>query len=169
MTEEEKVSDFYTEQLIKKQTGFKDTLKKAGLIALAVASLFLGAFIPFGMLISILIIVFVCAMFMRMDVEYEYLFVNGDLDVDKIMHKSKRKRIFSTDAEEMALLAPENDPKLGEYRNVKVLDVSSGAEHARRYALVTVHNGETIKLIFEPNDTIIEGMFLKAPRKVVRR
>ena len=31
----------------------------------------------------------------KTDLEYEYLFVNGELDIDMIMSKSKRKRVKS--------------------------------------------------------------------------
>ena len=44
----EKMDDFYTEQLIKKQADSKDTLKKAGLIVLTVLSVLLVFAIPVG-------------------------------------------------------------------------------------------------------------------------
>ena len=48
------------------------------------------------------------------------------------------------------------------------MDFSSGMADAKRYVLVTAENGQVTKLVFEPNETIIEGMFLMAPRKVKR-
>ena len=46
-------------------------------------------------------------MFRNLNVEYEYVFVNGDLDIDKIMNKARRKkRMSSVDADQMELLAP---------------------------------------------------------------
>lgn len=33
-------------------------------------------------------------MFRNLNVEYEYVFVNGDLDIDKIMNKARRKGCF---------------------------------------------------------------------------
>ena len=120
------MSDFYTEQLVKKQT------------------------------------------IRRLDVEYEYLYVNGDLDIDKIMHKAKRKRVFSTNISNMELLAPEGAEELNQYRNAHVADYSSGMAGAKKYVLVVAENGQITKLVFEPNETIIEGMFLMAPRKVKR-
>lgn len=163
------MSDFYTEQLIKKQPNMKDTLKKAGLIALAVVSVLVVFVFPFGIIVPIIVIALVCFLFTRLDIEYEYLYVNGDLDIDKIMHKSKRKRVFSTNVKEIELLAPAGDPRLDQYHNAKVLDFSSGVESQKRYVLVVTRNGGVTKLIFEPNETIIEGMFLMAPRKVVRK
>ena len=40
------------------------------------------------------------------DLEYEYLFVNGELDIDKIMAKSKRKKAKTVDLTEADLIAP---------------------------------------------------------------
>lgn len=162
------MSDFYTEQLVKKQTGTKDMVIKAFLVAAAIVSVLVVFIFPLGLLVPIIVIALVWFAMTRMDVEYEYLYVNGDLDIDKIMHKSKRKKVFSANAKEIELLAPIDAPQLSQYHNAKVIDLSSGASDARRYALITARNGGVEKLIFEPNDTIIEGLFMLAPRKVVR-
>lgn len=78
------MDDFYTEQLIKKATDSKDTLKKVGLIALTVVSVLLVFVIPVGIILPVVMIVIDVLMFRNLNVEYEYVFVNGDLDIDKI-------------------------------------------------------------------------------------
>ena len=88
------MDDFYTEQLIKKQADSKDTLKKVGLIALTVVSVLLVFVIPVGIILPVVMIVIDVLMFRNLNVEYEYVFVNGDLDIDKIMNKARRKRMF---------------------------------------------------------------------------
>ena len=80
------MDDFYTEQLIKKQADSKDTLKKVGLIALTVVSVLLVFVIPVGIILPVVMIVIDVLMFRNLNVEYEYVFVNGDLDIDKIMN-----------------------------------------------------------------------------------
>ena len=87
------MDDFYTEQLIKKQADSKDTLKKVGLIALTVVSVLLVFVIPVGIILPVVMIVIDVLMFRNLNVEYEYVFVNGDLDIDKIMNKARRKRM----------------------------------------------------------------------------
>lgn len=77
------MDDFYTEQLIKKQADSKDTLKKVGLIALTVVSVLLVFVIPVGIILPVVMIVIDVLMFRNLNVEYEYVFVNGDLDIDK--------------------------------------------------------------------------------------
>ena len=37
------------------------------------------------------------------------------------------------------------------------------------YALIASNKGEVCKVLFEPNETIVEGFFVKAPRKVIRK
>ncbi len=162
------MSDFYTEQLVKKQTTMKDVFIKALLVALAIVSVFVVLMFPVAIIVPVIVIAVVVVLIRRLDVEYEYLYVNGDLDIDKIMHKAKRKRVFSMNINSMELLAQEGADELSQYRNARVLDFSSGMADAKRYVLVTAENGQVTKLVFEPNETIIEGMFLMAPRKVKR-
>lgn len=163
------MSDFYTEQLIKKQTGMKDVVIKAVLVAVAIVSVLTVFIFPMGLLIPIIVIALVWFLMTRLNVEYEYLYVNGDLDIDKIMNKSKRKRVFSANVDSMELLAPVNSPRLDQFQNARVINLSSGNADARLYALIVSGNGQMSKLIFEPNDTIIEGIYMLAPRKVVRQ
>lgn len=163
------MSDFYTEQLVKKQTGMKDMVTKAVLVAMAIVSVLAVFIMPMGLIVPIVVIALVWFLISRLNVEYEYLYVNGDLDIDKIMNKSKRKRVFSANVDSMELLAPVNSPRLDQFGNARVINLSSGNADARLYALIVTNNGQMTKLIFEPNDTIIEGVFMLAPRKVVRQ
>lgn len=162
------MSDFYTEQLVKKQTTMKDVFIKALLVAVAIVSVFVVLMFPVAIIVPVIVITAVVFLVRRLDVEYEYLYVNGDLDIDKIMHKAKRKRVFSTNISSMELLAPEGADELNQFRNARVVDLSSGRADAKRYVLVVAENGQITKLVFEPNDTIVEGIFLMAPRKVKR-
>ena len=89
------MSDYYTEQLVKKRADMKDVFIKALLVALTIVSVLIVFLFPFGIILPVGMIVLDVFMFRRMNVEYEYLYVNGDLDIDKIMNKAKRKRVFS--------------------------------------------------------------------------
>lgn len=161
------MSDFYTEQLVKKRTEFKDIFLKALLTALTIVSVLIVFMFPFGIILPIVMIVLDVFMFRRLNVEYEYLYVNGDLDIDKIMNRSKRKRVFTAHVNDLELLAPVKEPELRQYGDAKTFDYSSRNDDARLYALIVIDRGQKTKVIFEPNDTIIEGFKMLAPRKVV--
>lgn len=164
------MGDFYTEQLIKKRTDGKDIAMKILLVVVTVISFFIAFFMPFLILLPIVMIVADVILFRRMDVEYEYIYINGDLDIDKVMHKEKRKHMFSVNVNDMEMLAPEGAFQLQTYRTGKVYDYSSGdASSGNRYVLVFTKSGETSKVIFEPNKDLVEGFFLMAPRKVIRK
>ncbi len=164
------MSDFYTEQLIKKRTDGKDIAMKILLIAVTVISFFIAFLMPFLLLLPIVLIAADIFLFRRMDVEYEYIYINGDLDIDKVMHKEKRKHMLSMNVQDMELLAPEGSFQLQSYRTGKVYDYSSGDPSATgRYVLVFTRSGETVKVLFEPNRDLVEGFFLLAPRKVIRK
>ena len=154
------MDDFYTEQLIKKQANSKDMLKKVGLIAITVVSVLLAFVIPIGIILPIVMIVIDVLVIRSLNVEYEYVFVNGDLDIDKIMNKSRRKRMFSIDAEQMELLAPVGAVELMQYKKAKTYDYTSGTGKAPVYALIASDKGEVKQILFEPNETIIEGFFI---------
>mgnify|MGYP000149308937 CR=1 FL=1 len=120
-------------------------------------------------ILPVLAVILDVLMFRRLNVEYEYLFVNGDLDIDKIMNKAKRKRMFSANVNDLEILAPADSIEVRQYQKAKTYNYSSGSGQAALYALVVSERGEQKKIIFEPNDTIVEGFYMMAPRKVVRK
>lgn len=162
------MNDYYTEQLVKKQTDMKDMLIKAVLIAVTIVSFLIVLMFPVGLILPIVMIVLDVFMFRRLNVEYEYLFLNGDLDIDKIMNKSKRKKVFSASVADMEFFAPVDAVELRQYQNARTFDFSSGDRQAKRYAMVISGKGELKKVVIEPNDTIVEGLYMMAPRKVLR-
>lgn len=160
------MSDYYTEQLVKQKTTASTVLAKTVLIAVTAASFGLVYLIPFAIIAPVIMILIDIVCFKRMDLEFEYLYVNGDLDIDKIMAKQKRKKVFETNVKNIEVLAPKGSIELQQYQNVKAHDYSSGVAGRRLYELVTVEKGHTVKIVFEPNDIILEGMKMLAPRKV---
>ena len=165
----EKMGDFYVELLVKKKPGFKDNLKKILLIVLVILSLATVLKYVFGVLLVIAAIAFAVFMFGRLDVEYEYLYFNGDLDIDVIYRKMKRKRVFSVNVSDIEMLAPADSIEVKHYDRLKTSDYSSGTGNANKYVMIVSRNGQKERIIFEPNEKIVEDFFYKAPRKVIRK
>ena len=163
------MSDFYTEQLIKKQKGKRETLMLMGLIALLMLGIMALLISAVGIVVMIIAVVAGVIVFRQMNLEYEYLFVNGDFDVDKIMNKSRRKHLFSMNVNDLEILAPEGAAELKNYKTAATLDFTSGRKDVRRYGMVIAERGQKTMIIFEPNDVIVEGFFMLAPRKVIRK
>ena len=77
----------------------------------------------------------------------------------------KRKRLFSVNVKTLEVLAPTGSVELQQYKNVKAYDCSSNTGN-KTYEMVFVKSEKTVKVIFEPNETILNGMRMFAPRKV---
>ena len=93
-------------------------------------------------------------------VEFEYLYVDKEISVDKILNKTKRKKVEKFETESMEIFAPINSWHLD-----NVTDYSSGVagQPDRRY--VMIYSGDR-KIIFEPSEAMVKALQSVAPRKV---
>lgn len=164
------MSDLYTELLVKKEKTPKDSLIKYGLIALTALSALAGLFIhPFCLIGAVLLGIADYFILPKTDLEYEYLFVNGEFDVDVIMSQQKRKRVCSFSLKESDIAAPVKSHRMDYYnnnQNMKVMDYSSGNPEHEQFAIITRVNEETCKVIIEPDQDLKDKMKKTAPGKV---
>lgn len=87
------MSDLYSEFLVKKEPTSKDAITKYGLIGLTVLAAVAGLLFNFLFLLAAVVLGIACYFIVpKTDLEYEYLFVNGEMDIDMVMAKSKRKK-----------------------------------------------------------------------------
>lgn len=161
------MTDYLIEQLVKQNKTKSTVWKQAGLIlATILAGYLMLAFHPmFGLLLLAMILADVI-LFRRMKLEFEYSYFEGDLDIDKIMNMTSRKRVFSTSVKDMELIAPTGAPQLRPYQDLKVLDCSSNTEDILTYEIVGTYKGNKMRVIFEPNDKMLSAMRDLSPRKV---
>lgn len=85
------------------------------------------------------IVLGVCAylfIFPGTDLEFEYLFVNGELDIDKIMAKSKRKRVKSLNITECDIMAPLNSHRMDYYNSNQKLKVQDFPPEIRNISVL---------------------------------
>ena len=162
------MNEFFTEHLVKRRNTVATTLKKVGLIIATIIVLFF-AFLYLGALAMFIVIgLFYLDSFLlgRMNLEFEYIYYNGDMDIDKIMNMQSRKRMFSTNIKEVEVVAPEGSDALRPFQGLKLLDFSSMEPERKKYVMVTSYKGEKVRVLIEPNDVILNGMKYLAPRKV---
>lgn len=164
------MGDLYSELLVKRRSTAKDVLIKVGLGALTALAVLAGFILPFVWLVAIGLGVACYFIFPRTDLEYEYLFVNGELDVDVIMGKAKRKSLKSFQLKEVEMIAPLNSHRVDYYKGntaMRTLDYSSGIEDHKRYLMIAADgdNG-ACKVILEPDQEMLDCMKKSAPSKV---
>ena len=76
------------------------------MIAGIVILVLIGLVIPLVLIAAIALGVLAYFKMPGLDLEFEYLYVNGELDIDKIMSKVKRKRVGSFDISKAEMVAP---------------------------------------------------------------
>ncbi|MDE6031545.1 MAG: hypothetical protein K2G32_08000 [Oscillospiraceae bacterium] len=159
--------DNYSEQLVAKQRGTGDIVKMAaisvGTIILATAFMFLAIFTAiFSFVLPAVIILFVGVWMMgNQNIEYEYIITNGEMDIDKIIGKRKRKRMITLDlksAEDFAPYPPEEDKSAD-----ATVHASNGLEQDAYYLLVNHSGYGMVKLIFNPNEKMREAITQELP------
>ena len=164
------MSDLYSELLVKKNPTAQDAVIKYGLIVLTVLAVFAGLFItPIFLVVAIALGVACYFVIPRTDLEYEYLFVNGEFDIDMVMAKSKRKKVMSMNLSEVDLVAPLDSHRMDYYNGnsrMKTLDYSSGNPQHKRFAVITKNGGENSKIIIEPDEQMAQAIKNSAPSKV---
>jgi len=106
--------------------------------------------------------------YMRANIEYEYLYVDKELTIDIIRAKSKRKTVETYDISNMELFAPANSPRLAEYDNRKpeVKDYSSKKPDGQPYAMIYNRNNQCCKVILEGSEELKNCLYNVSPRKV---
>ena len=164
------MSDLYSELLVKRERTIKDSIVKYGLIVLTVIAVIASLMsIPLRWIAAIALGIACYFVIPKTDVEYEYLFVNGEFDIDMVMAKSKRKRVKSFNLSEADLVAPLNSHRMDYYngnQNMKVLDYSSGNPQHKRFGVITRLDNATCKIILEPDEALAQAMKKTAPSKV---
>ena len=116
------MSDLYSELLVKKEPTAKDSIVKYGMIVLTVLAVGAGLFIsPILLLVAVALGVASYFVIPRTDLEYEYLFVNGEFDIDMVMSKSKRKKVMSMNLREADLVAPLDSHSLISRQNDRMI------------------------------------------------
>lgn len=161
------MNETYVECLIKKKTPAYMTLLKILLIMLTVVFVVIGFILIPALLIGVAFGVISYFVYMNSELEYEYLYVDKELVIDKVMAKSKRKRVAVFHLDQMEIVAPVKSWHLDNFKNRKdkVFDYSSGEEKQPDRRYVFFYDGQK-KVIFEPNEAMIKAMQMVAPRKV---
>ena len=125
-----RMSEAYKELLIKQKESMKD--KAIGYVMVVLALFCIGASVLFTPLCLIGTVVFGILSYVlyssRMQVEYEYTYMDKELRIDRICNASKRKSIKVLDLTQMELMAPKGSHHLDPYMRSdgKFYDFSRG-------------------------------------------
>lgn len=163
------MNEIYVELLVKKKTPVYMAFLKILTIMLAVCFILVGTILWPALIIGVVMIIAAYFIYLNADLEYEYLYLDKELTVDKIMAKTKRKRVATFDMTKMEIMAPINSHHLDSYKNRKnkSVDFSSGEVKQPDVRFMFFYDGRT-KVIFEPDEELYKAIYMIAPRKVFK-
>lgn len=163
--------DVFVEQIVKKKFGPKDYLIFAAVILLGLVLAFLSILflLPFAILVFAGICFGAYYLITSRSLEFEYSATNGDITVDKIIYRRRRKRLISLDAksvEEMGKYDPQKH-RGGDYAArifASELDSGEGGWY------FTAHHPKLghVLVVFSPEERILEAIRPFLTRQVAK-
>ena len=138
----------------------------AALVVCVGAALYIN---PIFFLIGVAPILGLWALIKYGDLEYEYTWIEGQMDIDRIYGKSLRKSVAKIDAEDLLLIAPLGAGELHNYEreNAGHKDCSGNDPNVKKYKVV-YKVGEHVKLVtFQPDQNFLDMVRVRNGRKVI--
>ena len=166
------MNDTYCEFIVKRKTSSSALICRFFAVFASAVAIFLSLlmFSILGLTAGAFFVWLDIIIFRNTDIEYEYQFFSGQLDVDVIYGKKKRKRAKRFEMKKIEVLAPMNSDKLAYYREnnkLKVVDYSSGYPNREKYVFVIPGDeGVVQKVIFEPTEEMVNAIRQYVPSKV---
>lgn len=163
------MNESYKELLVKKEQGVGEKALRVGCIIPTVILGFLT--FVFGniplFIITVALGVLDYFIYQWTDVEYEYLYLDKEISIDKIMAKTRRKKAATIEVGKIEIMAPVKSYQLDSYKNreVKTVDYSAGKDlpDQKLYVLYYEGNQKYFLNLTEDFAKTIKGII---PRKV---
>jgi hypothetical protein len=153
--------DTFIEQIIKKQFGTKDYLLFAAAIVAGCAVILIS--MTFLQSVALLVLIAVCVgvyfLVSSRNLEYEYSVTNGDITIDKIINRSRRKRVVSIDAHDVESIGkynPEEHSQKSYDSRIFASENDSGKD-AWYFAGHSAKKGNVL-VVFNPNEKVLSAI-----------
>ncbi|MCL2217362.1 MAG: DUF6106 family protein [Defluviitaleaceae bacterium] len=156
------MGDVFKEQIVKRKATVKDAAIRVCLIVIVILIFFISSMILQSLSIIITAAALFGAIFIMsyLNVEYEYVFTNGELDIDTIYNKSRRKRLLTAKVNDFEIMAHIDDKNhaaaFGTVQETR--DYSSGVPGPDTYMCLLSYKGKKTKLIIEPNEKMLKAI-----------
>ncbi|MBO4608407.1 MAG: hypothetical protein J5696_00900 [Lachnospiraceae bacterium] len=150
--------------------GKPNTAAKAGKIVLIIVCILCIVAVLFGFSIGLILAIlagagaYFCSMYT--DVEYEYLYIEREISIDKVFNKERRKHAETLSVDKVQVFAPEKSSKLdnfGNMQNMKTTDYSCPETENGLKKYVMVYEGGR-KILFSLDEEMAKAFKNKIPR-----
>lgn len=164
------MNESYKELLVKKERGIMQNFLRFICIVPTVLLMF-AAFLFANIILFIFAVICGVAdyfVFLFTDIEYEYLYIDKEISVDKIMAKTRRKKAGAIDIGKIEIAAPAGSHQLDSYKNrqvKKTIDYSAGHDIPGQKLYIVYYEGNQ-KYMFNFDDDFVKAIKGIIPRKI---
>lgn len=167
-------SDSFSERIVTKKKSATDKLMILGVFAIGFGAIY-TILMNMEKVVNFFIFLIAAVLFAmyhalnQFNIEYEYAITNGEIDIDKIISRSRRKRIISVDSRDFEYFAPLNSETKNVYNAndyAKKIDVFSSPDAKGIYFAYFIKNGQKTRLAFQPSEKMIEDIKMRMPRSM---
>ncbi len=166
--------DSFAEHLVKKRPDSRDNSRKFLIIFATVVLCIVTIILCFWTGIWLILII-TCAiiygayyLMTGLSVEYEYAVTNGEMDVDKIVARRKRTHLITVDVKHFDAFGPYTEA-VEDRPNATLVLCSDNTGEGEYYADLTSDDLGEVRVIFSPNDTMIEAIEESLPPLLKRK
>jgi len=173
------LADTYIERIVKRKPDSRQRMARLGIVAggfvLVVAASIIGGMIgiPLFPIFFALTAFFGFRFFLQQSWEFEYAVTNGEIDIDRIMGRSTRKRILTVDCRNFDVFLPLIPENASEYQSKTIkttVDAASSSDaEGRWFAIFQGKDGQRTLLIFEPDERMLNVINAALPRRLQKR
>ena len=167
------MNDTFLEKIVTRRKTGQDYLKIFG--ALVAATFILFAIILFGGYISFLVPLLLVGLgyglwylVSSMNREFEYIVTNGEIDIDMIIAKRKRKRVFNGKARDFEIMDKVGSDEFRQAQKGKIVlkDYSSHIDSPDNWFFVTDYKSERVLVVFAPDERMLKNLKRFNPSKI---
>jgi len=157
------MNDVFKEQMVRQS---RSTADKALSLGATVAAFIIVFFVfalldfTFGLLAGIAVGLGLNYLYATLSREYEYILTNGDLDIDCIYGRSRRKRVFSGELKNIEIMAHVSDMGYEDAFKKAVIskDCSDNRTVENTYKFIAPYKGKMMTILFSPNEELLRLM-----------
>lgn len=166
--------DLFLEYIIKRKKGVMENILTLVIILSVPSLVYLSLILlatplaPLTLFVIAGIIFLAYHLISRMNVEFEYIVTNNELDIDKIIARKTRKRLITIDLRKIDFSAPATSSAHANELSkpaTNVIYADSGlSENA--YFINFEKDGQTYRVFYSPTEKMVDAMKMFAPGKV---
>lgn len=160
--------DVYSEVIVSRRLVGDPQRVQNKLKVAAFVFLFLGIVVSFWLLIPDIILWMLYYISRRvLEVDYEYVHINDEMDIDMVMGGLSRRKLMSFPLSQVELVAYWDAPELEDYDYIKPTDYSARNWRERPYVMICLVKGKKQRLYLQLNDEMLHTLKMRIPSKMI--